>query len=786
MASHSRAVLVGAAILTGLIAAGAASGCIQRTPVVRLQNATPVAVAFVHDPEGAGGAQDVPPSLKEAVVEALGRRNLQAEVVPFEQLEEAFSRLRASARRFELLTSHTEAPLLLLVETRATYFSQIQGRYRWQVQARLTGHVRRAAGDATVRSVDDAVTLLFDHERAPEALREAAPRIAEAAGTLFDDVLATPPPSMDVPGADPNAPPGGPVSPVPESVPEGGLGLKLPGKGAIYFVMVDRYANGDPSNDGDVDPSDPQAFHGGDLKGLLGRLDELKALGVETIWLSPVFQMRTEKFHGHGAFHGYWVEDLFRVEPRFGDAALLRKLSDALHAREMKLVLDMVLNHVGPDTRLVTEKPEWFNRKGPLTDWKDTVQLEQHDVHGLPDLNVQNEEVYRHLLAASEKWIREVRPDGFRLDAVKHLPASFWRRYNADIRKIAGPDFLLLGEMLDGDPKVIAHTWREGTFDALFDFPLHFAVNDVICNGEAPTKLGAVLSADRTYPDAFALVTLPDNHDLPRLLSTCGGDVQKAMGALLFTLTARGTPSLTWGTEALFDGKGEPENRASMTFDDQPLRPFLSQVLGVRAQSRALREGVPMLIDVGPGHLVMARIADDEAALITLQRGRGHLRPSLPPPLDAMAFRDAFGPARPTGGVPAHGGVSVKLGRASPEQVGALKALREKAWALWKGEAAERQVAFAISGVPIAEGKDKVSVHVIGSAPELGSWDAERAPVVQDGKVLARLPAGAVTEYKLVVRHNGALTWEAGDNRALVVTEGAEPLVVPVQWRAGP
>ncbi len=784
--------MVRTSISLSLVVVGAlvASGCIQRTPVVRLDNATPVLVAFVHDPEGAGGAHDVPEPLKSAVTEELGRRNLQAEVVPFAQVEEAFSRLRASPRRFEVLSQQpSEAPLLLLVETRATFFSQMQGRYRWQVGARLTGHTRGASGDPTVRSVEDAVTLLFDHERAPEALREAAPRIAAATGTLFDDLLATPPPAKEVPGSDPNAPPGGPAPAVPAPLqpgPGGGAtGLRLPGKGAIYFVMVDRFANGDPSNDGDVDPKDPQAFHGGDLKGLIARLDELKALGVETVWLSPVFKMRTEKFHGHGAFHGYWVEDLFEVEPRFGDAALLRRLSDELHAREMKLLLDMVLNHVGPDTRLVTEKPHWFNRKGPLTDWKDPVQLERHDVHGLPDLNVDDDEVYRHLLAASEKWIREVRPDGFRLDAVKHLPASFWRRYTADLKRIAGADFLLLGEMLDGDPKVIAKTWREGTFDALFDFPLHFAVNDVICGGAAPTKLGAVLSADRTYPDASRLVTLPDNHDLPRLLHTCGGDEGKAMGALLFTLTARGTPSLTWGTESAHDGKGEPENRASMRFDDQPLRPFISQVLGARALSPALREGVPFIVDVGPEHFVMARITEEDVALITVQRSAGPLRVKLPPPLDAIGLRDLFGNVRPIGETPLHGGVSVKLGRAKDAQTRAgLKSLRETALASWKGTASPRQVSFEVSGVPLGA---KDVLHVIGSAPELGSWDAGRAPAVsRDGKLLATLPAGAVTEFKLLVRRDGELKWESGDNRALVVTEGADPLVVPLQWRAAP
>jgi glycosidase len=744
-------------LVAGLVVLVVGDGCIQRTPVARLPDATAVAVAFVQDADGEGAARDVPEALKDAVVRELRLRNLEAEVVPFSGLQDAFSRLRATPRRYAYLAEHTQAPLLLLVETRATFFSQMSGRYRWVVQARLTGNLRQGPADATARSVEEPVLLVFDHQREPEALAAAAPRVAESAGTLFDDLLATPP-----------------------SPPQDATGLKLPGQGAIYFVMVDRFANGDPTNDGDADPKDPAAFQGGDLKGLIDRLDELKSLGVETVWLSPIFQMRTEKFHGHGAFHGYWVEDLMQVEPRFGDTALLRRLSDQLHARGMKLVLDMVLNHVGPDTRLVTEKPQWFNKRGPLTDWENPVHLEHHDVHGLPDLAVEKEEVYAFLLRASQHWIREVRPDGFRLDAVKHMPASFWRRYNADIKAFAGPDFLLLGEMLDGDPRVIARTWEAGRFDALFDFPLHFAVNDVVCRGEAATKLGAVLSADRTYPDAFGLVTLPDNHDLPRLWNVCGQDPERVKRALLLTLTARGTPSLTWGTEAALAGAQEPHNRAMMRFDRQPLRPFISRVLQARAQSAALRTGIPLLVDVGPDRFVQARVEAGEAAVVAVNTGARPLTVTLPEALSGVAFRDILG-EKPAGLVVPPRSVRVFVGEAASPT--ALAELKASALATWKGTAPRRQVAFRVSGAPLG---DTDVLHLVGSAPELGGWDAGRAPVVKGGQLLAAFPPGAVTEFKLVVRRDGDLRWEAGENRALVVPGGDAPLEIPVVWRGEP
>ena len=360
--------------------------------------------------------------------------------------------------------------------------------------------------------------------------------------------------------------------------------------------MVDRFANGDTNNDGDIALDDPAAFHGGDLKGVIDHLDELKEMGVGTIWLSPIFAMRTEKFFGHGAFHGYWVEDFTRVEPRFGDEFLLARLSDELHRRGMKLVLDIVLNHVAMDSPRVRERPDWFHGKGPLEDWSDPVQLTTHDVHGLPDLNQSNPAVYDHLLSTSLRWIERIRPDGFRLDAVKHIGNDFWARYNGAILEATSPDFMLLGEVLDGDPRQIAQTQRDGKFNAMFDFPLYFSLIDVFCRGQSPAKLGAVFSSDRIYERPETLVTLLDNHDLPRVVSDCGGDLDKVRQALTFQLTSRGTPAINYGTESALEGAKEPANRADMRFESQPLRPHIDKLMRLRATHPALKTGAPMLL----------------------------------------------------------------------------------------------------------------------------------------------------------------------------------------------
>src|SRR5205823_3172475 len=159
-----------------------------------------------------------------------------------------------------------------------------------------------------------------------------------------------------------------------------------------------------------------------------------------------------------------------------------------------------------------------------------------------------------------------------------------WARYNDAVHAHAGGDFELLGEQLEGDPADIARVQRGGHFDAMFDFPLHFALIDVFCKGQAPTRLGAVLSNDRLYAHPESLVTLVDNHDLPRLLSSCGGDVDKARQALEFQLTARGTPALTYGTEAGLMGAKEPLNRGDMRFEEGPLAETIRRALAWRRE----------------------------------------------------------------------------------------------------------------------------------------------------------------------------------------------------------
>lgn len=502
----------------------------------------------------------------------------------------------------------------------------------------------------------------------------------------------------------------------------------------IYFVLVDRFANGDPANDATIDPADPSAFHGGDLQGIIDHLDDIQALGADTVWLSPVFRMRTTPFFGHGAFHGYWVEELGEVEPRFGDEATLRRLSDELHARDMRLLLDMVYNHVAPDGERTRSHPGWFHDAAPVTRWDDPVEVVEGQVHGLPDLAQERDEVYRYLRDVSLGWIDRVRPDGFRIDAVRHMPVSFLGRLAAEVRAAAGDHFSLLGEVFDGDPVRVAAAVAGGGLDAVFDFPLHFAMVDVFCKGESPGALGAILSQDDAYPSGTDLVTFLDNHDRPRILSACGGDAAKVAEALDFQFAARGTPSVTWGTEAGLVGEGEPENRADMRFGPTDTSRHIRSLADRRAAHPALKQGETRHVSLDDDLYVYARVHPDETLWV--------------------AVNGSDRPRRVRGHVVGPGQVEVFPGPAPrvPATV---------------------EVTLTGAGVPLAPGDE---LRVVGADPTLGRWDPAAGVALPAKVVLPR----EVHAFKLVLRRvDGTVAWEEGGNRYLL----PEPGKLALAWR---
>lgn len=232
-------------------AALAAAGCTKRVPPQRLPESAAIATVLVVDPEARGAAEEGPKALEERLAEALATRNLKLERAPLA----ALGGQTISGERVKALARAGGAPYRLLVETRAVFFSQLDGRYRWTVGVRLSA-ARASDGAAVVEEFNLPAVMAYDHQKGQAAVEDVADEIARRAALALDALIAAPASAAPEPPA--AAPPATGARP-----------------SSIYFLMVDRFHNGDPANDVAVDPRDPQAFHGGDLAGATQRLDWL-------------------------------------------------------------------------------------------------------------------------------------------------------------------------------------------------------------------------------------------------------------------------------------------------------------------------------------------------------------------------------------------------------------------------------------------------------------------------------------------------------------------------------
>jgi glycosidase len=381
--------------------------------------------------------------------------------------------------------------------------------------------------------------------------------------------------------------------------------------------MVDRYANGDSTNDADANPSDPVSFHGGDIRGIIDHIDHIESLGIQTVWLTPISKMRTEPIDNHGAFHGYWVDQMDAVEPRFGTIEDILELKTALHQRNMKLIIDVVLNHVGPGTSLTQQHPNWFHSFGDIKDWGDAQQRRTHDVHGLPDLAQEKEEVASYLIAQSTEWIRKISPDGFRIDAVRHVDPGFLSRYISELGDLVDPSFAFMGEVFDGNPYTVSTEARRTGLTHVFDFPMHFAMIDTMCNDGDLRQIAVMLTQDRLYENPHSLITFLDNHDTSRLQTVCNspGKAEKAVSLLT---TLRGIPSFTWGTSAGLQGNNETEARGDMVFDKTPLYKTIQERLKQRQNIPSLHKGSTDILSASKDSIVFARVLANQAVVTSI------------------------------------------------------------------------------------------------------------------------------------------------------------------------
>jgi neopullulanase len=354
----------------------------------------------------------------------------------------------------------------------------------------------------------------------------------------------------------------------------------------IYLIMPDRFDDGDRTNDfpssGAYDLNSPRAYHGGDLRGIQQRLPYLKDLGVTTIWITPIYQNddRTGR-----DYHGYGATDLYAVEKHLGTLADYRSLVKAAHARGMKVLLDIVPNHVGPANPWVDNPPtdHWFHgtREKHLTTARSfTNETDPHAppparrdvVEGwfagiLPDMATDDPITSQYLRQNAIWWAETGALDGFRLDTFPYVDRLFWRDFHSDVHRTY-PRLRTVGEVFNSDPTVTAFfvggKITEGIdtgLDTVFDFPIYSAIRKVVLEDASAKQLEDVLRHDWMFPHSEDLVTFFGNHDIRRFMAEPGATPQKLKLAFSLLLTLRGIPEIYYGDEIGMTGGDDPDNR---------------------------------------------------------------------------------------------------------------------------------------------------------------------------------------------------------------------------------
>jgi cyclomaltodextrinase len=401
----------------------------------------------------------------------------------------------------------------------------------------------------------------------------------------------------------------------------------------FYQIFPDRFANGDPSNDPvDVQPwgapPDLLGFQGGDLWGIIQRFDYLLELGVNALYLNPIFLAASN--------HRYDTIDYCRVDPRLGDQEDFKALLELAHKNGMRVILDGVFNHCGRgffafQDLLKNEDhsgyKDWFYiHRFPLDAYGEG-KAENYEawwnMKSLPKFNVDTPQVRRYLLDVARYWIQQG-VDGWRLDVPNEIEDdSFWAAFRAVVKE-TNPQAYLVGEIWEVDPSWVG----ERRFDGLMNYPVRKYLLDFLKNegrtvGEFAGQIRGILDAydpDHTFSHYLPL----GSHDTARIRTELGGDVEKVKLAFQFIFTYPGAPSIFYGDEVGLEGEKDPHCRQAFPWDpsswDLGLQDHIRRLITLRKKHPLLRRGELRFLPVEGSERVCAyaRTLEGGAVVVVL------------------------------------------------------------------------------------------------------------------------------------------------------------------------
>jgi Glycosidases len=408
----------------------------------------------------------------------------------------------------------------------------------------------------------------------------------------------------------------------------------------VYQIFVDRFSNGDKSND----PKDvltwgnevsQTSMFGGDIQGIIDKLDYLKELGVDLLYLTPIFKSSSN--------HKYNTADYYEIDQQFGTVDKVKELVKKCHERNMKIVFDAVFNHSGADffafedilkNQEKSKYKDWyFIDSFPVEFQKSNYYTFADDIPTMPKFNTANEEVKKYLLDVAKYWIDEVKIDGWRLDVCDEVDHSFWREFKKVVKKHK-KEAIIIGEIMHE-----ASSFLKGDqLDGIMNYPFKGAMVDFFGNRAIDAKaFGEILSINRNvYMDSITkqMWNLIGSHDTKRFLTECDGKIERMRLAIAFQFAYLGVPYIYYGDEIGLSGGEEPESRRCMIWEEEKqnreLYNLYKQLISVRKNNPELIYGTYKTLYCKGNVLIFERNYRNESIIIAINNEDKQVEIQLP------------------------------------------------------------------------------------------------------------------------------------------------------------
>jgi cyclomaltodextrinase / maltogenic alpha-amylase / neopullulanase len=419
----------------------------------------------------------------------------------------------------------------------------------------------------------------------------------------------------------------------------------------FYQIFPDRFANGDLSND----PPNLQkwgtsptswGFQGGDLRGIIQHFDYLLDLGINAIYLNPIFSATST--------HRYNTSDYYQIDPKLGTIVDFRALLDTAHHNNVRIILDGVFNHVGRGFFAFVDVLEngdrspykdWFHIKRYPLDAYDSSQADNYlgwwNYKSLPKLNTSNLQVRQYIFGVARYWI-EQGIDGWRLDVPNEIDDdNFWAEFRRVVRAV-NRDAYLLGEIWDVNPR-----WTDDNhFDGLMNYPVKDALSALLQGRENAIQFDERINQlFKTYKleNMSAMYVPLDSHDTERFKTLVGGNAEKLKLAFLFQMAFPGAPGIYYGDEIGLEGGKDPDSRRAFPWREaewnQELRSWVKTLIALRKRIPSLRRGNFIRLLAEDGHYAFARTLGEDKVLVALNTTSRAIKINVP--CDDLGWREA-------------------------------------------------------------------------------------------------------------------------------------------------